>query len=433
MIAGYFQTSTGVAWLAAALATAATGAFYGLFGAALAFLARLRRPSALAVALLFGACEYGRTAVPLANPWMLAGYSQAPVGWIRQLADLGGVSSIGMLLMGVNAALAGAVDARWRPRRPRAAAAATVAVLAAVLGYGALRLGTRYGEGPELRVVLVQSAVPRERRFAPAFRQANLAHHADLAVRAASSRPDLVLLPELAVDVPLVHGSREVRAFGRVAERSGADVLVGAPLQPGGFVARPPYNSYFLLRGSSLADRYDKIELAPFSERNPFPGRLALETIEYAAGRSRRPLASRAGQLGILLCSEAMFGPLARRAVREGAAILVNPANDSWFGNVGAARAQLDVARMRAVETRRWLARPTMTGITAIVDAHGRVTAEAPAEAPALLEGVLRRSSATTLYTRLGEWCGQLACGVALGHLAWAAIRARRAASEGGP
>ena len=100
------------------------------------------------------------------------------------------------------------------------------------------------------------------------------------------------------------------------------------------------------------------------------------------------------------------------------------------YGAPTQARHELDVARLRAVETRRWLARPTFTGITAVVDAHGRVTAEAAHEAPALLAGTLRRSSATTFYVAHGDWLGRVAAGGGMLYLVVAALGRRRRAAR---
>jgi apolipoprotein N-acyltransferase len=429
MIAEYFEVGAGWAWSAAGLATLGTGIFYGLFGAWIGALARARTPSPLAVALLFGACEYGRTVSFVANPWMLSGYSQAPFALLRQAADVGGVVGLGMLLAAANASAAAVVDARWRTARPARAALATLAVLALTLAYGQWRLATSFAEGDAVSVVLVQSAIASERRFEPRFRRENLAHQLDLVARAGNLAPDLILLSELAVDVPFEAGSRERRALGQIAERSGAELLVGAPLVQNPLVTPGLLNSFFLLRGRELADRYDKVALAPFSETNPLRGYLDVGLEAYVAGHTRRPIATRAGGMGILLCSEVMFGAFTRESVRLGAAFLANPANDSWFGSEAAARAQLDVARLRAVESRRWMVRPTFTGITAVIDAHGRVTAEAAAGVPKLLEGTIHRSTATTLYGRWGDAVARAGMVGAVLWSAWAggqALRARR-------
>jgi hypothetical protein len=70
---------------------------------------------------------------------------------------------------------------------------------------------------------------------------------------------------------------------------------------------------------------------------------------------------------------------------------------------------QLAVAQLRTIETRRPLLRPTMTGVTAAVDAHGRVMAEVPIGRAALLEVDVPTGSVETPYVRFGDWVGRLA------------------------
>jgi apolipoprotein N-acyltransferase len=413
MIADYFAAGIAQGWLAAAAATLATGAFYGCFGAWIAWLARRGPPPPLLVALAWGACEYARTLAPLANPWVLSGYAQAPFASFVQNADWAGVVGLGIAIAAANAVAAAALDPALRARAWRASAIGVACALAGSLVYGRARLAQEFGEPAAVRVSLVQSATPRDERFAPRHRGRHLADHVDLVTRAGDARPDLILLAELAVDAPFDAISPEAIALGRVAAQSGADVLLGAPaLLPSDAELRQT-NSFFVLRGRSLVDRYDKVALTPFSETHPLRGWLDAAGSAYEPGRALAPVASQVGPVGVLLCSEAMLGGAARALVREGALLLANPANDSWFANAAAARMQLDVASLRAIETRRWLVRPTLTGYTAAVDAHGRIAAVAALGVPEVLTTSVRRSRAESFYVRHGDRVAQLAAAAA--------------------
>jgi apolipoprotein N-acyltransferase len=123
----------------------------------------------------------------------------------------------------------------------------------------------------------------------------------------------------------------------------------------------------------------------------------------YTAGRDARPVATQAGRLGMLLCSEAMLPRYAAELSRAGAELLVNPSNDGWFADLGAARQQLAAVALRAIENRRSVLRPTATGYTAVIDPHGRVVAEAPPGVPAVLEAEVAGSRAATPYQAWGD------------------------------
>jgi len=98
-----------------------------------------------------------------------------------------------------------------------------------------------------------------------------------------------------------------------------------------------------------------------------------------------------------------MYPRLVRRAVDDGADVLVNLSNDAWIGQPEAARLQLDVATLRAVETRRWLVRAASTGISAVVDPHGRTVVESGFGTHQVLHSTVRMSRIRSPYQRWGD------------------------------
>jgi apolipoprotein N-acyltransferase len=81
------------------------------------------------------------------------------------------------------------------------------------------------------------------------------------------------------------------------------------------------------------------------------------------------------------------------------------------------------MARMRAIEQRRWLLRATTTGISAIVDPAGRVVASADFGAPAVLEGEVYPLQTTTPYQRRGDLVAWCAIGLVVGASIWVMMR----------
>lgn len=141
------------------------------------------------------------------------------------------------------------------------------------------------------------------------------------------------------------------------------------------------FNRALLLDPSgNTAGHYDKEHLVPFGEYVPewlnwnFLADLLQEVGVYTPGRSAAPLVHEDLRLGMLICYEAVFPWLAQARVEHGANVLVDISNDGWFGRSPAALQHLYLASLRAVEQGRWLLRGTNTGISAIIDARGRVT-----------------------------------------------------------
>jgi apolipoprotein N-acyltransferase len=124
---------------------------------------------------------------------------------------------------------------------------------------------------------------------------------------------------------------------------------------------------------------------------------------DFTAGERDQPLLQVGGYpVGVSICFEAAFGSLIRRALPE-AAYLVNVSNDGWFGDTIAPAQHLQIARLRAIENRRWLARATNTGITALVNPQGQIVRQIPQFQAAILDGELIPMQGATPYARAGD------------------------------
>jgi apolipoprotein N-acyltransferase len=156
--------------------------------------------------------------------------------------------------------------------------------------------------------------------------------------------------------------------------------------------------------------RYDKIHLVPFGEYIPFQSlltfaeKLTRQVGDFGRGVTRGPFTVNGQQIGVFICYESVFPDEVRQFARNGASVLVNISNDGWFGDTGAPGQHLNMARMRAIENRRWLLRSTNTGITAAIDPYGRATQVAPRNRRTAITVTYAAIEGTTWYTRHGDW-----------------------------
>ena len=139
---------------------------------------------------------------------------------------------------------------------------------------------------------------------------------------------------------------------------------------------------------------------------------------DFVPGREPAALPAGESRLGPLICYEAIFPGLVRRFAVEGADVLVNVSNDGWYGRSAALEQHLNLARVRAVENRRFLLRATNTGITAVVDPYGRIVAQAPAQTRTALGAGYAPRGEQSVYTRHGDWLAALCALVAVAALA---------------
>jgi apolipoprotein N-acyltransferase len=411
----YFDRGT---WYALLLVVAVWTVFGALSYGLVALATRLVRDRVPAPALpfcaawLWVAVEWLRSNALTGLPWGVLAHSQWRVTPLIQVADLGGMYGISFVVAFVSVSCAEALVllARATGDDRRGACvplAASAALLAAVLGYGAWRLaGDPAGAGAPRTVTVIQSDVRHATRWQRGHAVRTIAAYAS-ATRAAREPSDLVVWPESAVAFYPDRDPMMLARLAAVARDARAPLLFGGSRLDDDGGAR---NAVFLLGADgALRGAYDKQRLVPFGEYDPLaaaagPADPAAGPASYAPGEHGDPLDTGALRVGPLVCYEALFPSLARQMVRGGAEVLVNVSNDAWLDTgSGVARAQqLAMSALRAVETRRPLVRAAAGGISGLVDAHGRLRETLPAGS-----GVLRLTVAPatgqTPYVRFGD------------------------------
>ena len=188
-------------------------------------------------------------------------------------------------------------------------------------------------------------------------------------------------------------------------------------------------NSVFVMNSDAqIIGRYDKSHLVPYGEYLPMRpllaplglARLVSGDIDFIPGPGPETIAVRGfGNIGLQICYEIIFsGQVVNEAHRPD--FLFNPSNDAWFGNWGPVE-HLAQARMRAIEEGLPIIRATPTGISAVIDADGRIVTYIPRHVAAGVDAVLPLPRAPTIFSRTGNWMAFLialffaAAGVAIG------------------
>jgi len=404
---------------------------YALVPAAAVALYAALRPRAAAwaapllFAALFGLAEWLR-AEPLAMPWLLAAHPLAPVPLLVQGAELGGAYLPGFVAVAAGAGLAGAL--RSASAAPLAAPAL---LLPLVLVLGALRASAPPPELPRLRVGVVQAAGPQRERFQPGSALRNTEHHLQLTRRlAAASSPDLVVWSETSVDDDLDAHPELVARLRETAAEIGAPIVTGAPRSAGGRRT----NAVVRFDAAGGVEDYEKQRLVPFAEADP-PGLGFLAPLlgpvtdgeSYVSGREAHVFPGPI-PFATPICFEITDPALVRRFRAAGARLLVNLSNDAWFGPTGYPEMHLAHAVFRAIELRSFVVRGTNTGISAVIDPAGRVSARLGVFEEGTLAAQVGPAAPATFYGRFGS----VPCGLAFGACAaLAALSGGRGAGRG--
>ena len=396
-----------------------------LIGFTLCYRALASKPNALLPLLTAAAwtgAELGRARLLVADPFGLFGYSQVGNPWLVQIADLTGVYGLTFLPMAVSAALAelwlahapplAGVNVATRAAARRGVALVVIVLLTAV-AYGAVRLRAA-DEAVEAssprRIAIVQANLDLGSQWREEFYGRNLEEYMRLTLEAA--RPGgaaLVFWPESAMTFFLEEEPSFRTALASVLTPLHAQLVAGGPRRVGTEKTTQYYNSAFAIAPSGeIVASYDKQRLLPFAEYFPFGGigllrRHFARVREFTPGGPARLLPTRAGAAGVLICNEGMFGEMASDRVRAGADYLAILANDSWLGDPMYAAEAFDMARLRAVEQRRYLVRVSTSGPSAVVDPLGRIVTQTRGGMRATLAGEIRPLQQRTFYARWGD------------------------------
>lgn len=222
-------------------------------------------------------------------------------------------------------------------------------------------------------------------------------------------RPSLLVWSEYPVSFYYFDDQPLRKFLERVALESGAAFVFNTISFEGGDRLRPRNSSVTLDRNGAKLSQYSKIHLVPFGEYVPWPFSLFVEKITMQAGTFQPgdeiALASVDGhRVGTFICYESVFGRSIRKFTANGAELLVNISNDSWYGRSAARDQHLLVARMRAAENGRWILRATNDGITSAISPAGRVAASLPPYVQEALDVRFEYLSHRTPFVRYGEW-----------------------------
>jgi apolipoprotein N-acyltransferase len=397
-------------WWAVPLAVPLLAAWLSLFIAVPCALARLAGPHWRRLLVLAGfwvagdiARQFALTGFPwnpLGSVWEFPGWLgtvfMQPAGWV----GVHGLTGATLLVAGVPAL-------RSRGR----AAVAALLVLWLTVGISRLHRPPMAGDpAASPWVVIVQGNISEQAHaanlgsyeFARASFDSHLALTREGVARVPSGRAFFVLWPETASPFALGSDAGARQAIAAAAGSAQASLVGTIRSEPG-----PGGDAYHnslvaVLPDGSVGGIYDKHHLVPYGEYFPsyLPIRLGEQGFTPGPGNITLHLTG-LPPIGPGICYEAIF-PADVVLESDRPLVMVNITNDAWFGNSTGPRQHLAADRMRAVEEGLPLVRAANTGISAIIDAHGRVLEALPLNRSGVLTGPLPPALPPTPVSRMG-------------------------------
>lgn len=478
--------SAWLGWLAMALALAL---FWAAFvGAARWTLRRTGLPPTVVLPVAWVALEYLRAHVLTGFPWYYLAHTQYRQLYWTQIADFAGALGLSFLIALVNAALVEALlpglapagpaaELAEGPRRAEIARRVRLGLVAlsalGTLGYGAYRVrSAAFRPGP--RVAMLQTS--EVQRYDPQARKSTAELYATIKqmihnAATARARPDLIVWPETAYPFGLVTIDPELSArsldelaklyyadaigddlkrkrdqsnaeFRRLMEQYRIPMMIGLTTYDFRPSTYSRYNSSVLFRPGLEPQSYHKLHLVPFGEYVPLidviPWLIKLTpftpdqmpTLRFGAAPAWYDLGPY--RLAAAICFEDTVPHVVRRffsEVPDGAPpdLIVNLSNDGWFHETSEHEMHLAVSTFRCVENRAPMARAVNTGVSAMIDGNGAIVEALRPNQQAVLNVAAPLDDRTSLYSRWGDWLGQVTLAGTIGLLVLGLIAPRRA------
>lgn len=399
--------------------------YLGLYGGVFAFAVWRIRPGDrfarwLLVPLAWAAVEYARTYLLTGFPWNLIAASIIDYTPLVQFDRVAGPYALGVLILLPSVLIAWLIAARPNGIR-RTLAIGGVAVILFVwwaTGLVAAKLFVRPAGGQTGRAALLQPNISQEMRWNESNLLDIFKRMMAMSQDATASGAQVVIWPESTVPLSYASTAFYRGAIEALSAENHVDVILGSVAEDEQSEGRL-WNAAFLVSGGRTIGHYDKIRLVPFGEYVPlrkmlfFAKKLVRAVGEFEFGTRDTPLDGRF-RYGPAICYEIVFPQIARQQVLHGADVLVTITNDAWYDGTSAPRQHLNQARLRAVETDRYLLRAGTTGISAFVDPAGRIVEELAMNRQGIVYANFESRKSTTPYVRFGDWFAWLACVVTL-------------------
>lgn len=427
-----WDTAKGVALILGATVVAVL--FLSLYFALFSFLLnltvkKLKIYGLFSAPFWWTAIEYLRSFGELAFPWTFIAHTQSYYPSYIQFASYTGVYGISFWIVLVNTLLYLLFKQEMSLRGGWTCVGVITTLLLVPYLYGQAVIPQGRPKG--VKVALLQGNIDIKIKWDRRYLNYNFEVYQEMSLKAAGGRPELIVWPETATPLYLLHQPKYLGLVRSLVDSLGIPLLTGA-LHYRHIQGQGPlyYNSAFLFQPREGNPKwYSKIHLVPFGERTPLVNfcpifrRLNIGSRDFSPGTEYTIFHIPRGKFAVLICFESIFPQLVRKFVQRGADFLVNITNDAWFGRTSSPYQHAQIAVFRAVENRIGIARCANTGVSMIIDPYGRIIRNTEIFVRHSLIGTVPLRNTETFYTRYGDVFSRLCSIVALGWLAWALVK----------
>jgi apolipoprotein N-acyltransferase len=407
-------------WLAVVLMTALV-AIMGVYHAALGYSVARWLPASGAVRWMI-AIPAAWLLIEWLRGWFLSGFAWLSLGytqtdtWLAWFAPVTGVYGISLILLVSAGALVTLVCSdRVRTRL----IAGAVMIVPWLAGAALSTVEWTHPSGAPVSVAVVQGAIPQDQKWQDDNHDATLDLYQSLTEKALGAK--VIVWPEAAIPDIAEDVIPYITNLYREARTRGSSLVIG--------VLHEDEKEHYYNAVLGLDDQvswYFKVHLVPFAEFFPVPhfvrSWLRLHSLPYSdfthGGDNQGPLPAGGLNIAGTVCWDDAYGSSLLQPLRRADA-LVNVTNDAWFGHSTARYQHFQIARMRAIETGRYLVRAANDGLSGVIGPRGEIVARAPEFKPHVLVSAVTPRTGLPPYAYVGNWLVVLLACAALAYGLW--------------
>ncbi len=403
------------------------------------------------------AYEYLHQTWELSFPWMTLGNGFAVmhpwVQWYEYTGVYGGTIWIWVINILIFLIYTGLKETQTKATRQKLVAALVV-VLVAPIGFSLYRYCSYKEQVNPSNIVVVQPNIdPYAKSFMPPNHQVSILTL--LSDSLGQVNTEFFIWPETAIPDPIDEDHIRTNSYFMQAQRfltkyKNGNIITGsetyklfntrktqtAEPEPGGKQFSDRYNAAISIENSDEVGFYHKSKLVPGAEALPFGDALSFmkpvfdhlggATGSYAKQEKPSVLYSQSG-IGVapVICYESIWGEWVAQSVRSGAQFIAIITNDGWWENTSGKDQHLDYAKLRAVETRRWVCRSANTGISAFINQRGDIVQQTKWWVKTAIKQNINLNSDLTFYVRYGDYLPKTGSFLAVLGILFVGVRVR--------
>ncbi|PVX42799.1 apolipoprotein N-acyltransferase [Pasteurella langaaensis DSM 22999] len=379
---------------------------------------RFQVQSAVIFAAIWTLTEFLRGWVLTGFPWLQFGYSQIDSPF-SGIAPIFGVTGLTFFTIWASAVLFNILTAlcqhkNWLDKKWSIVFAniAMLAAVASLAGYSAKATYVKKNNDKKaITITLAQGDIAQSLKWDPEYLNSTLQIYGRQ-ISENLGKSDLIILPESAL--PALENNLQpfFDALKAATQKSNTDVMIGTVYRDSN--SEKLFNSIVVVDKNYQADqaqRYNKHHLVPFGEYVPLESLLrplgSVFNLPMSAfqqgGAIQAPLVVKGNKFTPAICYEIILGDQLQQNLQPDTDFILTVSNDAWFGDSHGPWQHLQMARMRALELGKPVIRATNTGITAFINAQGKIIAQAPQFVETTLTQTIAPTGGKTPYAALGD------------------------------